>query len=461
MILIDNKNVQTSYLGLIPTITLMLMVLFSVTLVACGPDVPNEISETQQIHAPTSQIPEFFTPIATLTHQVKTTPTPPIEQEPPVRGIDIRVLDLDDFSISVQWQISNSLNLDKGMVVLPSDKFLVESKRYRLDFVSWEGIRKELLTVEYLGEGYSDRFRFFSSRLPNSSSRLVVSPMDPEFRDFYILSVSEREAIGIHPGCLSQLEYASDFALGTDYIAFRCNESHHIWHILSIHDGFSVQDVNLLGLIEEPLNYEPKWINPSTLVFEDLFNTGICLTRAPTWDVACSLSSHWVGNVSPSVEFVEVRVGQFELNPDEIGVQNVSCLLSGQLCNPTVMPTFLPDGGYYMLERAVWLQNSQQLLYTVHIESDSSIFGPDETEFWLLDIEAMTVRKVGYYDRMLSFSSLSPPPFPYLWSPDGEWIVVTDARDHYLLSIETGELKPFAEGGYILGPLDLGPITTN
>jgi hypothetical protein len=342
----------------------------------------------------------------------------------------------DEFSINFQWEVLDVTSLEEVLVLLPFEGYLVDDQRITLDIVSWEGMRERLVTIEYPGDAEFDDFNFFVSVLPNTSNHLLVSPLDFVYlSEIYILSLDEEEVFGIDPGCESSLSYARDIALGSNYLVFRCNESRHIFNIISLGEHPSTHVVSIEGLVDEPLNYEPKWIGSGTLVLEDVFRRGLCVIQSLEWEVFCWTSSDWIGNVSPDGEFYETRLGRFDGRPNELGVESLDCRLEDLNCESLLRAGWIPTEGDYILEDAAWLENSQGLLYVVHIHSDETTMEPDETEFWLLDIETMSVERIGFYDRMLSFSTIKPSPFPIFWSPDGEWVVVTDAKDHFLLSI--------------------------
>lgn len=397
----------------------------------------------------------------TIIDTVSPTESPTIPTNPtaiiPLLPPDTVILAEDEFNISYEIFEIGEIQDEEVIVVLNSDDLYVNNEELTVDYLTWDGSRGPLLKVTHIGENSIQDFAMSLGAVPNSSQNILVVLYDfLHVTEFYIINIGSGNAWGINPGCKEPTFLDFDVLLGSEYIAFRCGEARSVWHLISVRDFSQVMSFKLPSSNEDTSLYGPRWLSEHDLILEDRFHRGMCLFTSIERGTNCWDFPYWAGNVNTDASFAEVRLGDFQFTPDELGIISVSCLSTDQVCDPKVRQNFVPSSVDFTLERAAWLPMGEGLLYTVHIDTDFTNMESDETEFWLLDIDSMTAELVGHFDLMLTFNIVLPTPSPNLWSPAGDSIVVSAGnRDHFLLSIQTGELVPFTKGGFLLGPLNL------
>lgn len=386
--------------------------------------------------------------------------TPSPTQDEVTLPTTVRFVSNDEFSIAYESGDITQLGSVKGIVILDSDTLVVEEPNFSIDLVNWEGLREQLLRITYIGEGEFGKFGLEVEAIQSLSTALSIGVSDFfELKELYVIDTESNVSWGLIFDCIERVFHGIDTSLGANYLAFRCAENSDTWFLISINDPLELHMIMIPKSVENPRTLRPIWVEDNLLLFRMRSPRGLCISQGPEWDARCWELPYWLGRMSNEGRHLEVRIGQFEMFPEEVGFVSIECLsLNIEPCDPSVRNSWLPpsDFGRLFLDQSVWLQGGQGLLFNFLLDTDGSNNEPEETEIYILEVDSMEIRKVGHYNQVLEFHNPPTSTAPPMWSPDGEWIAVSSFDgNHYLLSIRTGELQLFAEGGFLLGPLEL------
>lgn len=460
----DFSIIASSYVNPKNKIAFLVNVFALIFLAACSRNNPLststlELDKTLE-SSPTKSLQSQATETPRKTATMPVTPTDQISSLPPKTTL----LEVEEFNVSFEIHEPSDIKTDQVIAVFNSDELYTEIDQVRIDYLTWDGTSGPLISIGISDEEDTSSLLITAGSVPYDSNSILVILLEfSRAKEFYVLNLVTGDMWGIDPGCSEPIYRDLDILLGSRYVAFRCGEARESWYLISIVDPHKVLSFQLPTTDENLITYEPRWIDESTLVLEDSFHQGLCLVQAPEWQASCWGFPYWAANMSPDASLVEVRVGGFYLHPTELGFLSSTCFASAISCEPRLREGLIAasERGQKNLERAAWLENGLGLLYTVHIDTDTTNLEADETEFWLLDPDTMEAELIGHYEVLLFFNLLSSTATPSLWSPNGEWIAVSGAGNHYFLSVRTGELIPITTGGFLLGPLNLDNAPEN
>ena len=380
----------------------------------------------------------------------QTTSIPPEALTTPIFFPPYRLLKLDEFS----FVLSMDTPIPTGYYLVSAESLYSFETKMHYQVTTFSGDVASSLEGELIknGNSFSSIFSTYTHR--DSNRMLVQIAEDFKAKELYVVELETMNTWGITLNCETALG-EKVFALGSNYLAFRCWDETHTWHFVNTanpSESFTVS----VPIAVDPFEYSPIWVGANDILFKGE-SEAFCLGSIPDWDPFCDDSPYWVGKLQTDAGLLEIREGN-SLNPTAVGVISTNCLQSELAdCHPILIehPFNDPQTGVIVPLSSTWVPGTTSILYLVVIDHDPSTNAADETELWLATFPVGTMEKLDVLDGEFVLAELGWPQAPAIWLPSGKEVVLNGLDDLIIYNIETGEQRSIGDPGTVLGTIEI------